>query len=72
LSNEREEISYNISLESEVYMICKLKFSEFDGIVSCSICSANFHIEHLIDWLAERKYCPVCNRNFVDIGIEKY
>ncbi|NHJ49577.1 MAG: hypothetical protein FK733_17440 [Asgard group archaeon] len=67
-----KEIEYDETYEDKCCMICKLHFTKFDGIVSCSICQALFHTEHLIDWLAEKKQCPVCNRKVVDIGLKKF
>jgi hypothetical protein len=67
-----KEIEFDDTYEDKCCMICKLHFAKFDGIVSCSVCHSLFHTEHLLDWLAEKKHCPVCNRKVVDIGLKKY
>jgi hypothetical protein len=62
-----EEIEFDESIEDEICMICKLKFTKFHGILRCSICHAHFHTEHLLDWLITNNDCPVCNRHMEDL-----
>ncbi|NHJ86423.1 MAG: E3 ubiquitin protein ligase [Asgard group archaeon] len=53
--NEKDEKSNRICL------ICKLEIRNKQQIYQCPNCESLFHREHLEEWLATSKKCPVCN-----------
>lgn len=53
-------IRYEGGIEDEFCMICKLKFSKGQEILQCPLCLSLYHRDHLLQWLTEKKKCPVC------------
>ena len=55
---------YKKKVSKERCQICKLEMSGKDVIVQCPICDTLFHKEHFIDWMVNKRSCPVCGEEY--------
>ncbi|MBN1328197.1 MAG: hypothetical protein JXA54_01875 [Candidatus Heimdallarchaeota archaeon] len=44
--------------------VCKLEIKPHHVATQCPNCKNCFHKKHLITWLVQNPYCPVCNYKF--------
>jgi len=44
--------------------ICKLELRKGQEIMQCTYCLAQFHKNHLLNWLMNDSHCPVCYEDF--------
>ena len=66
----RKNIDFEINCFSEddnhkeiTCMICKLPITPKKEFIQCPFCNANFHVNHLLEWLELDDNCPVCNKS---------
>lgn len=47
---------------SESCMVCRHPIEKGDTILICLYCHSQAHKSHLLDWLKEKRICPICRR----------
>ncbi|MEJ2279423.1 MAG: hypothetical protein P8Y70_17025 [Candidatus Lokiarchaeota archaeon] len=43
--------------------VCGKDIEIFDHVISCPLCSAKAHKNHLLDWIKMKHACPVCKKS---------
>ncbi|HUT82995.1 MAG TPA: hypothetical protein VMZ29_17495 [Candidatus Bathyarchaeia archaeon] len=50
--------------EVQYCQLCNKLIKEGHIIITCPVCNAIFHYDHLFDWLRDNTHCPICKTDF--------